>query len=234
MVGKSTGPTWHLLTTFTSNNPTYTHIKIDDSNAFARTIKAARYSQGHNESIVENVQRQCVFVDKMHANRWIRSPAVEGTLRRAVDRYDKFLHLFRLYPHNFLVPTLDVDLVWHTHQCNAEEYRRFVTERVGRFINHEDKIGRDTLDSGFVNADGWYRLHFGEQYQVCLCWSCEAIQSAVEKLDEEALNNVDPYVEQLAEAVESEVDFYRQAEVGRRVVAPNCSASTMPSKRSPG
>ncbi|KAL4877976.1 hypothetical protein BJY04DRAFT_196799 [Aspergillus karnatakaensis] len=170
-----------------------------------------------NKALVENVERQCVFVDKMHGHRWIRSPAVEGTLRRAIDRYDKFLHLFRLHPNVFLVPTLDVDLVWHTHQCSAASYRGFVTERVGRFINHEDKIGRDTLDDGFTSAEQWYRLRFGEQYQVCLCWSCEAILSAVEELDDEMLSQIEPPVADLSKAVEEKVHYYREAETARRL-----------------
>ncbi|KAL4864375.1 hypothetical protein BDV12DRAFT_205754 [Aspergillus spectabilis] len=184
------------------------------------TIKAARDGRLTNRAIVENVERQCVFVDKMHAHRWIRSPAVEGTLRRAVDRYDKFLHLFRLYPNQFLVPTLDVDLAWHTHQCSAANYREFVTTRVRRFINHEDKIGRGTLDGGFTNAEQWYRLRFGEQYQVCLCWSCEAVLSAVEELDEDILDEVDPPISGLVKAVDRRVHYYREAEIARRMGRP--------------
>lgn len=173
--------------------------------------------QDLNTPLVENVERQCVFVDKMHAHRWIRSPAVNGTLRRAIDRYDDFLHLFRLYPNKFLVPTLDIDLVWHTHQCSAAKYRTFVTERVGRFINHEDKIGRGTLDDGFTNAEQWYRLQYGKQYQVCLCWSCEAILSAVEELDEDVLDDPDPQIGDLVTDVERKVHYYREMEIARRL-----------------
>jgi hypothetical protein len=182
-------------------------------------ILKARATRGSNEALVNNVERQVVFVDKMHGHRWIRSPAVHGTLRRAVDRYDKFLHLFRLYPNTFLVPTLDVDLVWHTHQCSAENYRAFVTERVGKFINHDDKIGRGTLDNGFTSAEEWYRLTYGEQYQVCLCWSCEAILSAVEKLDDDVLAAEDATasLHDLSVRIEREVNYYREVETARRL-----------------
>jgi hypothetical protein len=184
-----------------------------------QTILNARSTQGANEALVNNVSRQVVFVDKMHGHRWIRSPAVHGTLRRAVDRYDKFLHLFRLYPGTFLVPTLDVDLVWHTHQCSAEDYRQFVTERVGRFINHDDKIGRGTLDFGFTSAEEWYRVTFGEQYQVCLCWSCEAILEAVDKMGDDVLAEEDSeaLIRDLSVRVEREVNYYREVETARRL-----------------
>lgn len=69
----------------------------------------------------------------MNGQLWIRSPALSGTLRRATDRYAKFLHLLKrkapplgedgsgktIVLGAIIVPTLDIDLVWHTHQCSA-------------------------------------------------------------------------------------------------------------------
>ncbi|KAL4746507.1 hypothetical protein BDW72DRAFT_184759, partial [Aspergillus terricola var. indicus] len=188
-----------------------------ETSHLAQTLRKARQTQDLNSPLVKNVERQCVFVDKMHAHRWIRSPAVDGTLRRAIDRYDNFLHLFRLYQYEFFVPTLDIDLVWHTHQCSAARYRKFVAERAGRFINHEDNIGRETLDSGFTSAEQRYRLKYGKKYQVCLCWSCEAILSAVEELDEDVLDDPDPQIEDLATDVERKVHYYREVEIARRL-----------------
>ncbi len=34
---------------------------------------------------------------------------------RAITRYFKFLIIARLFPEVFVVPTLDIDLVWHAH-----------------------------------------------------------------------------------------------------------------------
>lgn len=214
--GKSTSALHTLLTTFESCSVSDTETVCGDDSPLFRTIKAARRSEELNEPLVENVQRQCIFVDKMHGHCWIRNPAAAGTMRRAVDRYDKFLHLFRLYPKQFLVPMLDIDLAWHTHQCSAQNYRNLVTERVGRFINHDDKIGRDALDDGFASADQWYRLAFGEQYQVCQCWSCEAIFSAVEELDEELLDD-QAAIDGIVKDVEQRVHYHRELEIARRL-----------------
>ncbi|KAL2856450.1 hypothetical protein BJY01DRAFT_203408 [Aspergillus pseudoustus] len=210
-------PAWRLLCEF-DKTPKKAWAE-NDGNPFIETLSKARSTKKQNAPLVANVERQVIFVDKMHGHRWIRSPAAHGTLRRAVDRYDKFLHLFRLYPNNFLVPTLDVDLVWHTHQCSAENYRQFVTERAGKFINHDDKIGRGTLDNGFTSAEEWYRLAYGEQYQVCLCWTCEAILSAVEKLDDDALasGEATASLSDLSQRVEREVHYYREVETARRL-----------------
>ena len=38
-------------------------------------------------------------------------------------------------PATFFVPTLDIDLVWHTHQLLPEKYQSDCTQYVGRFID---------------------------------------------------------------------------------------------------
>ena len=38
-------------------------------------------------------------------------------------------------PATFFVPTLDIDLVWHTHQLFSEKYQSDCTQYVGRFID---------------------------------------------------------------------------------------------------
>ena len=39
------------------------------------------------------------------------------------------------HPATFFVPTLDIDLVWHTHQLISEKYQSDCTTYVGRFID---------------------------------------------------------------------------------------------------
>jgi hypothetical protein len=46
-----------------------------------------------------------------------------------------FLDLMALSPTLFSVPTLDIDLVWHTHQLMPEKYRANCSAYVGRFID---------------------------------------------------------------------------------------------------
>ncbi|EAU31774.1 conserved hypothetical protein [Aspergillus terreus NIH2624] len=211
----STGdkPAWEIL----KRHPTWSSTILEQPTdtekprTFAYWVEEAAANLSENKPLVDNVQRQCVFVDKMHAHRWICSPAVEGTLRRAVVRYEKFIALFRDLD-SFLVPTLDVDLVWHTHQCSADLYRQFVVKHAGRFINHEDKISRGTLDNGFTSTEQWYRLKFGDQYQTCLCWHCEAILSAVEDADVTAVD-----VDVIVQRVERQVHHYKEVEISRRL-----------------
>ncbi|KAI9375936.1 hypothetical protein BJX61DRAFT_548457 [Aspergillus egyptiacus] len=182
-----------------------------------RAINIAGTEKQQNKPLVDQALRQGDFVDKMHAHCWIRSPAVEGTLRRALSRYDKSLQLFQLYPEISLVSTMDVELVWRTHQCSADNYRKFATERVGRFIQEDDWTGRRMLNYDSMRAEGFYRLRYGEQYRVCLCWACEAILSAVEEVDDGGDGLEPTVVNDLAKKVRQQLDYYRELEIARRM-----------------
>ena len=131
--------------------------------------------------LVEAVDRQQSFVRKMDQQLWIRSPVVEGTLRRAIARYLKLLKLFKNHPKETLVPTTDIDLVWHTHQCSSERYKMSIEAQTGRFVNHNDKLGAPVLSNGLQRTKQLWRMRYSEEYVRCLCWDCEAILSAVEQ-----------------------------------------------------
>ncbi|KAG9504918.1 hypothetical protein J7337_004899 [Fusarium musae] len=56
------------------------------------------------------VIRQASFADKMNSLMWIRSPALQGTIRRAISRYQNFCKLLKM-SKTTVVPTLDIDLL---------------------------------------------------------------------------------------------------------------------------
>jgi hypothetical protein len=177
------------------------------------------FSSSTVKQLVDNVERQRVFVQKMNAHLWIRSPAPQGTLRRAVERYDKYLQLFRLYPGKMLVPTLDIDLVWHTSQLSPAAYKASMEERCGRFINHDDKIAKYKLVVGNDETQTLYRIRFGLEYSVCLCWECQAVMSAVEDSHRDGdLEEVRPegFEENLADRILEDVEYFRSVESARR------------------
>lgn len=166
------------------------------------------------KKLKDAVLRQVSFVDKMWDRLWIRSPALEGTVRRARDRYSNFLKLFRLYPTTMFVPTLDIDLVWHTHQCSPSRYYTITQEVAGKFVNHDDSIVQSKLDTGLTDTKTLYRIRFGKEYHVCGCWECEMLQSVVEDM-ENFLN-----WEDVAKQVSEDVAYYRAVEVARRAKKP--------------
>ncbi|KAK4095977.1 hypothetical protein N658DRAFT_502090 [Parathielavia hyrcaniae] len=159
------------------------------------------------------VIRQASFVDKMNKHLWIRSPFVSDTLRRAIVRYERFLELMRLNPGNMLVPTLDIDLVWHTHQCQAHMYARGTREMVGRFVNHDDSIAQDTLKGGSTTTSDLWRTRYGTEYRACGCWDCEGLVSLLEKSGEV---REDTEMDEIAKKVARTVIYYRAVETARR------------------
>ncbi|KAI5856841.1 hypothetical protein BZA05DRAFT_386372 [Tricharina praecox] len=127
-------------------------------------------------SLSAAVIRQETFVNKMHHFLWVRSPTLfTGTLPRAREKYTNFFRLFTLFPGETMVPTLDVDVFWHTHQLTPARYYYFCLQpsAASRFIDHDDKLPTDVLDNGFERTGNRYRDSFGLEYGGCFCWACE-------------------------------------------------------------
>ncbi|VBB80962.1 Putative protein of unknown function [Podospora comata] len=124
--------------------------------------------------LVAAVGRQADFALTITRFAWIHKPYSDSIFRRAIARYSSFLRLFHAGLVT-VVPTLDIDLVWHTHQLSPAVYFQFsksVTN--GRFINHNDHLEQKAISSRFEQAKQLYKRHFGEKYVLCNSWFCEA------------------------------------------------------------
>ena len=121
------------------------------------------------------VIRQGSFIDKMHGLDWLHSPASQTTMSRLLVKYNRFFRIMATNPRKVAVPTLDVDLAWHTHQLSPRSYYSYsISHTAGdRFINHDDKIDEDQLSTGFEWTSREYEKNYGEVYSECTCWYCE-------------------------------------------------------------
>jgi hypothetical protein len=171
--------------------------------------------------IAAAVQRQSSFIRKMERHLWVRSPALEFTLVGARDRYAKFLELFKLFPKTTMVPTLDIDLVWHTHQCSAQLYELDTITLTGRFINHDDSLETPILDNGMENTQKLFEQEFGQEYRRCLCWECQAVSSSRAGFNRNSVSQ-----RSLERQAKREVVYYKTLEAARRAGKP------LPSRRS--
>lgn len=63
-----------------------------------------------------------------------------------------------------LVPTLDVDLVWHTHLLILSAYQAFCVRYCDRIINHDNTIERAHLAAGFETTRKLWADKFDEGY----------------------------------------------------------------------
>lgn len=119
------------------------------------------------------VIRQSVFVDKMYSLDWLHSPAAKETMKRLLLKYERFVQIMATYALHVAVPTLDVDLGWHTHQLSPRSYYDYTLNKCKKFIDHDDKMDEDALNSGFEWTSKTYQKLFQGVYSECTCWYCE-------------------------------------------------------------
>ncbi|KAJ5751827.1 hypothetical protein N7520_008744 [Penicillium odoratum] len=132
--------------------------------------------------LVGAVIRQGTFVQKMDNIDWLHSPTVMDTARRLIKKYNVFLGIMLRNPRHMAVPTLDVDLAWHTHQLQPNRYYKYTTSlsvgAVRRFIDHDDKVDENKLSEAFEWTSKMYRRETdGGIYSECTCWYCEATRA---------------------------------------------------------
>ncbi|OBT83164.1 hypothetical protein VE02_08248 [Pseudogymnoascus sp. 03VT05] len=141
----------------------------------------SRYWTNHSLFSMElssAVIRQGSFVDKMHKIDWLHSPTALSTMERLLIKYERFFRIMASNPNQTAVPTLDVDLAWHTHQLSPREYYNFsIRMTLDRFIDHDDKIDEEKLSEGFEWTSKEYERTYGTVYSECTCWYCEAIRA---------------------------------------------------------
>jgi hypothetical protein len=119
------------------------------------------------------VMRQGIFTDKMHKIDWLHSPASRDTMARLITKYGRFVSIMASHPNDVAVPTLDVDLAWHTHQLSPAGYYQYTVSKCRKFIDHDDKIDEDKLSNSFEWTSKTYQDTYGEVYSSCTCWYCE-------------------------------------------------------------
>ncbi|CRG88125.1 Reticuline oxidase [Talaromyces islandicus] len=131
-------------------------------------------------NLVGAVIRQGTFIQKMDDLDWIHSSTLQSTMTRLIKKYGVFFYIMAKNPDKMAVPTLDVDLAWHTHQLSPSryfEYSVYQTKTYGveTFIDHDDKVDEGKLSEAFKWTSKQYQsATHGEVYSECTCWYCEA------------------------------------------------------------
>ncbi|KAJ3349986.1 hypothetical protein GGF32_005157 [Allomyces javanicus] len=62
----------------------------------------------------------------------------------ALEQYPKFLALMVAKPRMGLVPTMPIDLAWHTHQLFSAKNIAHTVALTGAVLNHDDSDGADS------------------------------------------------------------------------------------------
>lgn len=118
--------------------------------------------------IAAAVQRQAKFIRNMADIKWLE-PYVYGMemlpLIRGIVRYHAWLDLVHsTQGKQFLVPTLDIDLAWHTHQLQGKAYKEDSEDVLGMFLDHNDNVGEGHLGNGLAVTEKLWKERFGYDY----------------------------------------------------------------------
>jgi hypothetical protein len=94
----------------------------------------------------------------------------DSFLRAAEQRYKGFLHLFSVTNSKFfLVPTYDIDLIWHAHQHDPISYAKDIMQILGKVLEHDDSDSDRTpghkLQQGFAQTCKLWFETYGSVYE---------------------------------------------------------------------
>lgn len=111
---------------------TYAHAVGESGRATGRHIVSFDIEAG------ALLQKRFVFqtVDPQAGLEWDNLEGDEY-LMRAFDRYMMFTLLRKRQPDTYLVPMLDINLVWHAHMASTREYHADCVALVGGIVGHD-------------------------------------------------------------------------------------------------
>jgi hypothetical protein len=108
--------------------------------------------------LITAVELQEKYIEKI-----IKKPTSE--FRNSEEQYLKFMYLLKKTTAT-LVPSLEIDLFWHTHQLFGNEYHQFCLDNIGRRINHDSALDVQGVINGIFKTKRYWHNVYGEEYPV--------------------------------------------------------------------
>lgn len=99
------------------------------------------------------------LMNPQNGGGWSRQQTLQ-----AIGRYKTFLFVSYLYPDILLVPTQEIDRVWHSHILHTRKYRQDCEGLFGYFIEHQPdseyfaQSKGQNLDAAFVQTQSFLVL----------------------------------------------------------------------------
>jgi hypothetical protein len=139
---------------------------------------------------LDHVLAQSNFLRKTNQLDWLHSPFVKEILRESCRRYSNWLKLgtscqkladttLGSRDRKILVPTLDIDLIWRSHNLAFYSYLSGTIEGSGTLIDVIEKPEQAELDITFTETGLRYKQKYNEEYSICFCNLCVSVRSKV-------------------------------------------------------
>ena len=116
-----------------------------------------------NNDLLASTERQAKFLWQVSGDRY----SDINFLKQGVEEYYKFLNLRNYAPDQIIVPTLQIDLMWHTHILSSlTAYQKDCISIMKTEFNHDDSIEDKSLEEYFKTTKYLWNKHYEEDYYV--------------------------------------------------------------------
>lgn len=151
-------------------------VALRDQPEATRTKILSAYEDDSPFSInlISAVLRQGIFTKRIDELGWlIPGTFKEGDklqlLEHALLRYHCFLDLTAASPNLMAVPTLDIDLIWHSHQLMGGRYGVDCDIYIGRRVDHPLATEESILSTALDDTCRAWQSRFHIPYMQCGC-----------------------------------------------------------------
>jgi len=153
---------WNQLLTGVKKaiNYKYGYKKTAAFRTFAKLIGSYRNNiTPFGLDLIKSVLRQYEFATEIGQHNWYD----DSIIRASIKRYSNFLSLSKQFSTTLIVPTLDIDLVWHSHQIQNQRYFNFTRQFIS-VLHHNDNVDGRALRLAFVRTAILWKNTFNEPY----------------------------------------------------------------------
>jgi hypothetical protein len=113
--------------------------------------------------LLGSTERQATFLWQVSGPRF----SDPSFIKQGVEEYYKFLDLRNHAPNQVIVPTIQIDLMWHTHiLASLRSYNQDCHAIMKTEFNHDDALNDNKLDEYFHATKRLWKKHYGEDYFV--------------------------------------------------------------------
>ena len=128
-----------------------------------KVFKLAKRPFPFSFDLREAAKRQMAFSRKI-TSAFPYDPVPSETLTHCQQRYVKYMNLIRVTGNPGLVPALDIDLFWHTHQLSSSNYLPWCAHHIGHHVDHDDAIGEAGVETALDSTVAAWVTEYSEDY----------------------------------------------------------------------
>ncbi|CAN3359695.1 hypothetical protein DICA4_D18294 [Diutina catenulata] len=140
------------------------------------------------EDFVQMVKNCEPFFEKICQVDWLNAAQPSLTLDESIRRYKGFMEVAKYSNGKVIFPTVDVDLVWRTHQLAPYFYFQYLRDET-KYMFDEAFVPKG-YQQVFSETQIQYRSVVGKEYGVCKCNFCVAERHGMLDSLEGAMENM--------------------------------------------